>query len=156
MLIRLILCAGLEVLLMAQACASESESLRLFRGLANSGIENDKSIQLDDKGSTGESSISPVTDTLETPVVPELKLEGGTYHYNGFISSLHGDYYFINGIRITELASIELVSINNAGRSLQLRTANGDVFVIAIGETRFAVPVRKKNRIRVSDDNDAL
>lgn len=156
MRIRLIYFVGLQALFLAQVKASEPESLRLFHGLNSSDNQKDKSLQLTDKRTTAQLSVSPVADTPETSDMPQIKLESGSYHYNGFISSVHGKYYFINGIQITELASIELVASNNAGRSLQLRTDNGDVFTIAIGETIFVVPVREKNQIRDTDDNAAL
>lgn len=156
---------ALHALVATQINAAEPESLRLFYGLSSSEIEGRKSGQSNSSNikkqiSVVNSSSDGARSTASNPSAPSdaHKPQGNnkTYHYNGFISSVIGDYYFINGTRITELSSVELVSSDNAGRSLRLRTDKGQAFTIFIGETKLAVPERSSVLANASANRGAL
>ena len=55
--------------------------------------------------------------------------------YNGFISSAQGDYFFINGKRLTGMDDYKLLSVSEGGRLLELETRTGKRFRISIGQS---------------------
>ena len=76
-------------------------------------------------------------------VVPHRKI---SYHYNGFISSDAGIRYIVNGVLLSGLKRIELISVGDSGRTLELKTNAGLVFSLAIGETRVAALVQAEQK----------
>jgi len=63
------------------------------------------------------------------------RVESRTYQYNGFITGVSGQRYLINGVSLTELDTLVLVSAKNGGRSLVLKTTQGEIFELSIGQT---------------------
>jgi len=57
------------------------------------------------------------------------------YKYNGFISTSAGRHYYINGTRLIDFDSLELVSVGHAGKSLVLKVVSGRVFKLSIGQS---------------------
>jgi len=61
--------------------------------------------------------------------------------YNGFISTRKTNHFYVNGRRLDEDGSFELVRVLDGGRSLELLTNNGNKFQIRIGQViRVSIP----------------
>lgn len=137
-IVRVITVFCLQALLLTDAFCAEPDKLRLFYGLSqpnNAEVKPSQSTLLSQT-----QKVSPVATTSmdNPPATLESRRRNTSYHYNGFISSVAGLSYFINGKRIIDDSSIELVSASQSRRSLRLRTNKGLVFSISIGETIFA------------------
>jgi len=77
-----------------------------------------------------------VDQSPESPVLPEKSVAPpqANYVYNGYMSSEVGEHFIINGINLSDLTLLELVLVSDSGRTLKLRTTNGFVFTLAVGE----------------------
>lgn len=69
------------------------------------------------------------------PSIARVRSDTRTYRYNGFISTDSGRYYMINGQRLADFKLFELVSANDGGRSLILKSSGGRVFELSIGQS---------------------
>lgn len=152
MKIRFILVISIQALLLNPVCATESDSLRLFYGLSGENRKDEKSDQ--PKVIKADSSVQTNAEK-SSPALQRPPSNRRSYHYNGFISSLIGYHYFINGELLAELDSIELISTENAGRTLRLKTDYGYEFKISIGETILPAPVQEKIRLKDTPVSDA-
>lgn len=84
------------------------------------------------------------TDQLNpSPVLPEKSplLPRTNYVYNGYMSSEGGEHFIINGINLSDLTLLELVLVSDSGRTLKLRTINGFVFTLVMGEAMSVDPM---------------
>ena len=77
-----------------------------------------------------------VEPSTQSPVLPEKSAvrPQASYVYNGYMSSEGGKHFIINGINLSDIKLLELVLISDSGRTLKLRTINGVVFTLAVGE----------------------
>lgn len=57
------------------------------------------------------------------------------YQYNGFISTASSRYFLINGLPLSDIDSLILVSVKRGGKSLVLKTPNGRPFELAVGQS---------------------
>lgn len=85
------------------------------------------------------------TESPEPPVLPKIEPDRRTnvkeaerfeYKYDGFIIGPSGKRYFINGVLLANLPAVELVSASDSGRTLELKTGQGVVLTLSLGETK--------------------
>jgi len=57
------------------------------------------------------------------------------YQYNGFISTASSKHFLVNGLPLNEISSLILVSVELGGKSLVLKTPNGRLFELAVGQS---------------------
>ena len=127
--------------------AKQAREIRLFHEHMNITVADEQTINSNRSQATlSESSqVGSQTDIQK----PELKQndtaapstdipdagENSTYQYNGFISTASGKHYLINGLPLSGIDSLALVSVKLGGKSLVLKTSNGHTFELTVGQT---------------------
>lgn len=105
--------------------ADEHDALRLFhKPLATEAIADQ----------SNQSPVLPDEALKDAPRLIKKRAVIPSYRYDGFMSNEVGRYYIVNGVNLSEIENLALVFVSNSGRTLKLRTANGYVFTLAIGE----------------------
>ena len=76
----------------------------------------------------------PGLDNTSTPAMkyinPSVQIK-----YNGFISSVEGEHFFINGKSHVDTDQYKIMSVLNGGRLLELKLDSGKRVLIRIGQT---------------------
>lgn len=133
---KLIVSGALVVMLvlshwLSMVFASELESLRLFHEPAKTSAVDLPAMN----NSLNGSAVKP------SPIVADRKSMSAArasaqikYRYNGFIKTKASVFHFVNGVPMTQLKTIELVSTSDAGRSVQLVTQHGYEFTLSVGD----------------------
>jgi len=74
----------------------------------------------------------PSVDNVSKVRKREKKL---AFQYNGFIASASGRHYLINGLPLSGIDSLILVSVKQGGRSIILKTPKGQSFELSVGQS---------------------
>lgn len=109
--------------------AGELDSLRLFY---------DSETAVTDESLSDESLAGALSDAKNANVVKATPaLDHYTvYQYNGFLRYENSYRIYVNGQALEEHTSIQLLSVDDSGRTLNLRTKQGRLFALSIGETK--------------------
>jgi len=144
-----LLLAIIPAQLFSRVLASELESLRLFNEPNKfNTVESRSEKQLNKPAAESLAAKVPAGETFSNHSAP-VRTE---YIYNGFIKTEAGFSHFVNGIPMTQLKSIKLVSVNEQGRSLSLISDHGHAFTLLVGESQWIVnvPVKSSSQQQVS------
>ena len=103
---------------------AELDALRLFHEPSGSPFTPPQVLEREE---TWVQSAAPIPDDKVRDVI--------VFKYHGFISSALGIQYLINGVPLIELEALELLSVNEGGRLLELKTPSGQMFQLRKGQS---------------------
>ncbi len=131
----------------AQLLAGPLQELRLFHEPLDSVLIDEQHTNPNrPQTDLSESGQSKNQQDAEKPVIKPLDKDSpkaisvatetqSVYQYNGYISTAHSQHYLINGLPLTDIDSLTLVSVKHEGKSLVLKTSAGQVFELSVGQS---------------------
>jgi len=110
---------------------SNPQPLKLFHTpkLVDSTIVGPAS-KASDSGLSSDRELESVSDTA-----PVEKVSATQYRYDGFIFSSNGNHYLVNGQPLQLQSSLSLISVQEEGAVIEIRSALGLLLRIPIGHT---------------------